>query len=117
MQGIIGVRGLRIRCIVGVLPHERIHTQDLIVDIKVRTDFSACIASDTMENTVDYVRIAELATILAMEGKFQLIERYAAMVLDRLFEEFAISWAWIRIDKPAAIPQAECSTVELERNR
>ena len=117
MEGIIGIKRLRIHCIIGDLPHERVTTQDLLVDIKVRADFSACVKSDRLENTVDYVRIAEIAATRAFEGKYQLIETFAAAVLQSLFEEFPISWAWIKVDKPEAILAAECSTVELERSR
>lgn len=117
MLGTIGIKKLRVHCIIGVLPHERTNSQDLIVDIKVRADFSACIKSDCINDTIDYVQIAEIANRLAVEGHYQLIESYAAAVLAILFEKFSITWGWIQIEKPDAIPLAECSVVQLERSR
>ncbi len=117
MNGIIGFKKLRVDCIIGILPHERVQEQTLFVDIKVRHDFSACIKDDHIDATIDYVRMAELVTETAVTGKYGLIETYAAAVIERLFETFPISWAWIHIEKPVALPAAACSMVELERTR
>ena len=69
MNGIIGFKKLRVDCIIGILPHERVQEQTLFVDIKVRHDFSACIKDDHIDATmitlpfVEFSWISEFHTI------------------------------------------------------
>ena len=115
MLGTIGFRGYRINCIVGIEPHERMILQDLLVDLKVEIDFSRVTASGRLEDTVNYVAFAEICNEVAINGKYHLLEKYAADVLEELFKLFDLKSAWIKIEKPLAIPGAECALVELKR--
>lgn len=111
---IIGIKRLHIRCVIGVFPHEREAEQDLFVDLKVKTEFSG---ADELSATVDYVQMADLIVRIGVEGQFQLIETYAAKVVEQLLEQFPVSWVWVSIEKPVAIPSAACSMVEMEASR
>jgi len=118
MIGSIGLEGLQIRCIVGIHPHERVEEQDLFVDISVDTDFTAAAETDRVEHTIDYAQIAEELTQLATARKFQLIETFAeesATLLFALFPEVSI--IALKVRKPAAVPAANCSFVQIRRNR
>ncbi len=112
--GLIGFRKHKIHCIIGVNPEERINKQDLIVDLQVKADFASCSECDDFEKTVDYVKLTEICTQLAIEGKFQLIESYAHTVLQHVISQLGVLSATIRVEKPQAIPTADCSFVELE---
>lgn len=116
MKGWIGFYHHRITCIIGVLPHERTQEQVIIISLKVKTDFSACALSDSVEDTINYVELADRCTALARNGKYQLLETLACHILDDIFKEFKLEAAWIEIRKPAAIPSADCTVVELERS-
>ena len=116
-RAIVGVTGLKVICIIGILPDERVHPQEIIVDIKVECDFTKCAKTDGIDDAIDYVAMAERATTIAVEGRFHLLECYATHVINSFFEELPISWASIKVEKPAAIKNARCSMVELERRR
>ncbi len=113
--GVIGVYHHRIRCIIGINPEERIQDQEIQVDVKVRADFSSCAISERIEETISYVKIAEICTHLAQDRKYQLLETFASEVLDRLMADFKVDWAWIHVQKPSALSTAEYAFVELER--
>jgi dihydroneopterin aldolase len=115
MNGLIGLEQHKIYCIIGVYPEERNHEQEIYVDLKVETDFSRCIISDHIEDTINYVLLADICTALAQTKKFQLLETYAFAVLEKLLNDFAINWAWIKVSKPMAIKSVKCTTVELKR--
>lgn len=115
LYGIIGIRQHQIQCIVGILPEERQKEQTLFVDLKIKRDFSACLASGQMQDTLNYVLLGQLCTQLAHEKKYLLLETFAQDVLDVCLKQFQAQWAWIRVQKPAAIPEAECAYIELER--
>lgn len=115
-EGIIGFHGLRIECIVGIYPEERKKTQSLIVDLKIKYDFSACLKSGKINDSVNYVDLADLCTNLAINNHYFLLETFATSILDQCFTQFKASWAWVSIKKPSAIQTAEYAFVECERN-
>jgi 7,8-dihydroneopterin aldolase/epimerase/oxygenase len=117
MNGFIGFNQLRVSCIIGIHPAERTTEQDLYIDLKVRTDFSQLILSDSIHDTIDYVRLAEICKDLGQSQKYYLIETFAARVLDAIFREFDVVEAAITIKKPSALPEAACAIVELSRVR
>ncbi len=115
MPGLVGFDHYRICCIVGMLPHEREQEQEIYVDLRVEIDFSAVAASDLLQDTVDYVRLAEVCRDIACQGKYSMLERYAVHVLDEVLKQFAVTSAWIRVKKPKALAGAAGSVVELKR--
>jgi dihydroneopterin aldolase len=113
MRGTIGFNQHKIQCIIGVLPFERQDKQEILVDLKVVADFSRCAKTDSLDDTINYVAMAELCTRLAQSNHYQLLETFACEVLQKLFDQFPIQWAWIRIQKMAALSSGY-AYVELE---
>lgn len=117
VKAMIGIHQLKIPCIIGILPEERQHTQLLVLDIKIQLDLTSCFESEDLNDTVDYVLLAEICQTLAHEKNYFLLEIFAKDILDEYFRQFPIQWAWVRIQKPSAIPDAAYAYVELERYR
>jgi len=116
--GTIGLKDLRIDCIVGIYPHERVELQPLFVDIEVDHDFDAAAAAEHVDTTVDYDHLAELLTGLATERQYQLIETFAKEALEGILGRFkGVREARIEIRKPKAVPAAAASFVRLTAER
>ncbi len=115
--GVIGIHQHQINCIVGIYSEERQQEQTLFVDAKIKLNLSRCLASGQMQDTVDYVLLAQLCTQLAQQNQYLLLETFASDILNQCLERFNAVWAWVRIQKPAAIPTAAYAYVELERYR
>ncbi len=114
MIGTIGLKDLRIDCIVGIYPHERVGIQPLFVDIEVDHDFDAAAQAEHVDTTVDYDHLAALLTELATGRGYQLIETFAKEALGEILERFAgVQAARIEIRKPNAVPAAAASFVRL----
>ncbi len=113
--GIIGIHQHKIACIVGVYPEERQKEQMLIVDLKVKIDFFNCLHSGKVEDTINYVLLAKMCTQLAQEKKYLLLETFASDIVDHCILHLKVVWAWVRIQKPSAIPTAEDAYIEFER--
>jgi dihydroneopterin aldolase len=113
MSGIIGFKGLAVSCVIGTEPHERMHEQELIIDLKVEADLSKVVASGRLEDTINYVSLAQICKEMAVKGRYLLIEKFAADVLQEISEQFPAKSVWIRVKKPLAISAAECAFVEL----
>ena len=112
---IIGLKKLRIDCIIGCKKHERASLQPLFIDLE-------CIVlppkNDALHETVDYEAIATLLQNIATTKKFQLLESFAKVAVDAIIDGFsAISSVKIRIEKPQALENAAYSFVEFERKR
>ena len=114
MKGIIGIKSLKIQCIIGHHPPEREIEQEIQVDIRLTTDFASCAESDQVEDTIDYTAIAAVCTEMAKSKKYHLLETFACETVQRLLKDFEIDWISIRVMKPAALPEAQYTFVEFE---
>jgi 7,8-dihydroneopterin aldolase/epimerase/oxygenase len=114
MQSFIGFHQHKVHCIIGVLPHERLQEQEIHIDLKVKADFKHPAETDSLANTIDYIVLAEICTNLAKTNQYHLIETLAWEALHKIFERFPVKWAWIRVQKPSAIPSGY-AYVELEK--
>ncbi len=114
----LSVRALQVRCIVGVHAHERKREQDLLVDADLWFDFSTAAASDRLDDTVDYTRVTEDLAAFVRAERFRLIETLARRACDRILaQEPRLRRCRLTIRKPAALPEAECAAVTVDRER
>ncbi len=116
MMGTIGLKGLRIACVIGVHAEERRIQQELLCDLELDIDFAAASQSDDVGDTLDYDLLADAITKLATEGEFRLIETYAEQAAALLIEDFAVSRARVTVRKPNAVAQADHAWVSVERH-
>ena len=117
MQGIVGIKNHKIHCFIGNNPEEQLQPQDIYVDVRIALDFSKSSKSGSLKDTVDYVRVAQICTELAVTRRYRIMETFAWEALQRLHSDFDLQWAWIRIKKPSALPTAEHTYVEFELKR
>ncbi len=80
MSDVIELRGLCFSAIVGVLSHEREREQPLEVDIDIERSFDDAAATDDLTATTDYAAVLRLATRVAREGGYLLVETLARRV-------------------------------------
>lgn len=114
---LIGIQRHRLSCIIGILPEERVCEQNIFVDLKIEIHDAGSRGSDQIQETVDYVLLAQLCTELAQQKSYFLLETFALDILDQCIQRFKAVKAWVRIQKPSAIPTADCAYVEFERNQ
>ncbi len=110
----IGIHQYQISCIIGDLPEERIEKQTIFINVKVRIDLSAAAKSEKLEDTVDYVALAEICNQLA-QNEYYLLEKFAVDTVEICLAKFPITWAQVSIQKPKAILGAAYVYVEFEK--
>ena len=111
----VGFDQLKVPCIIGVRPWERLQEQELIVDVRVGVHIDDLGTSDSLASTVDYGVLAEGVTTLIQEGKFRLLETLTVQLLDWTIDRFKIPWAWVRVQKPSALSGDVVPIVEFEK--
>ena len=95
----IQLRGLRVVCIVGVLPEERERPQPIELDIDIYTDLSIAGKSDDLADTVDYGAAAESVSEICLSSQAQLLEHLAQRIADQLLLLTPVSAVAITIKK------------------
>ena len=119
-MGTVGIKQLKVQTIIGLLPHERIYPQLLLLDIEMTVHFEQCIQDHTedLSQSVDYSEVAKNLTKWIQESKFELIESIALEGTKRLLHSFPnIEHCKITVLKPEAIPEAEAAMVSWKRSR
>ena len=115
----IQLRGLRVVCIVGVLPEERERPQPIEIDIDIYTDLSTAGRSDDLTDTVDYGAVAQAAAKTCLSSQAQLLEHLAQLIADDLLESTLVSVVDITIKKlrPPIPLDINFTAVQLVRRR
>ncbi len=115
MANTVGVRELRIDCVIGTEPEERLAEQRLHIDLEVELER---LGGDELANTVDYREMARLVRSLASTQRFQLIESLAEEAARLLLERWpAVYAARIEVRKPGAVDGAEHAFCRVEERR
>jgi len=114
---IIFLRGLEVECLIGFIDWERRIRQKVVIDFEMPVDCRRAAASDAVEDTLDYKRVAKRIIAFVGASEFQLVETLAHRTALLILEEFGIEWIRISINKPGAIRGSRDVGVSIERTR
>src|SRR5450432_1845711 len=99
----IFVHALKTEAIIGIFDWERQVKQTVIVDIEISADINRAALSDSIDDTLNYQRIAKRVLAFVEESKFHLVETLAEHIAMLLLEEFGVAWVGLSLSKPGAI--------------
>ena len=104
----IHIKDLTLNAIIGVLEHERIKQQPIIIDLSLECDLSLAAASDNLNDAVDYAHVCTVIESICTQNEFYLIEKLAQTIINQLLETYnSIRTVDITIYKPQAIRNAK----------
>ncbi len=89
MDSII-IQGLEVFAYHGVLPEEKRDGQMFYLDMELSVDLSYASVSDRLDQTINYDDVCRIAGDTMTAKSFDLIERAAGAVCDRLFDSFPV---------------------------
>ncbi len=112
-MAIVQINSLAVRTVIGVHPWERANKQEIIIDISFEYDAAKASKSDNLKDALDYEALTNQVIRLVERSKYRLLEKLAAKVLDVVMVNKEIKQAWVRLDKPQALPQAKSVSFEL----
>ena len=116
-QDIIFIHGLKLQTIIGCLPWEKEAPQTVIIDVDMVTDCLPAAKSDDIKHSVDYAQVTECIREYLNKKQHQLVETLAENLAQLLLKQFFIHQVTIKINKPAAIPDATAVGVVINRHR
>ena len=111
----IFLSALSVECIVGIWEWERRVKQTVIIDLEMAADIRRAAASDHIDDTIDYKKVAKRLLAFVGESQFNLVETLAEQIARVVVTEFGVSWVKVRLNKQGAIRGARDVGIEIER--
>ena len=99
---VVEVEGLEIFGRHGVGEEERMRGQTFLYDLRLEVSDAA--RSDRLEDTVDYVAVAEVVQEVSAANQYQLLEALAGAVADAVSERFPVEAVRVRVRKRDVAP-------------
>ena len=106
---------LGIECIVGIWEWERRVKQTVVIDVEMAADIRRAAATDSIEDTIDYKRVAKRLIAFVGESQYQLVETLTEQIARVIVTEFGVTWVKVRLNKRGAIRGARDVGIEIER--
>jgi len=106
---------LSIECIVGIWDWERRVKQTVVIDVEMAADIRKAAATDHIDDTIDYKRVAKRLITFVGESQYQLVETLTDQIARVIVTEFGVSWVKVRLNKRGAIRGARDVGIEIER--
>lgn len=111
----IQLKGLKVRCIIGIFDWERKKKQDVLLDLTFPTDVARAARKDRIEDALDYKKIAKSTIAFVEKSDFQLVETLAERLADHLIRRFHLPQIRVSVSKPGAIRGSQNVGVEILR--
>lgn len=92
------IDNLRITCILGDLPEERVRPREIEVDVELVGDFPAT-KTDDLADTVDYAALSRRLSSELIEAKAKMIEHAAFLLKEICLKEKFVTDAKVTIRK------------------
>ena len=122
MGDVIGIRDLRVECVVGVYPNERDSVQPLIIDLELEVDTRMAAKSERLAKTLNYHMVASQVVFLLQSCRFRLLETAARVLATTLLAPPAVGEGRVPVErlrltlsKPGALRGAATPSLTVAR--
>lgn len=109
------IEDLRIETVIGIYDWERNIRQTVALDLEMAFDNRRPAASDRIEDTLDYKRVAKRLIAFVEGSRFELVETLAERCADIVRTEFGVTWLRLKLSKPGAVTGSRAVGVIIER--
>ena len=113
----IFIHALKAEAIIGIYDWERQVRQTVLIDLELAADIRKAALTDSIDDTLNYKRVAKRILAFVESSQFHLVETLAEHVAMLVLDEFGISWVRIILSKPGAVRSSRDVGVSLERDR
>ena len=114
---IIKIKNLKLKAIVGINPPERIHKQEIVINVAIELDASKAIKTDDIKHAMDYKTITKKIIAEVEKSSFFLLEALADFVLQLIMSHKQVKKATVEVDKPLALRFADSVSVTVSAKR
>ena len=111
----IYLRELKTEAIIGIFDWERQVKQTVLIDLEMSADVRRAALSDSIEDTLNYKRVAKRLLEFIEGSSFHLVETLAEHIAMLVIEEFGVPWIKVTLNKPGAIRSSRSVGIIIER--
>ena len=116
-MAVIRINDLKVRALIGAYSWEKANKQELVINITIEYDASKACLSDKLKDALNYKSMAAKAIKTAEGGHHTLLEKLASKLLAGVMSDRRVRAAYVRVDKPQALPKAGSVSFELSAER
>ena len=113
----IFLHDLRVETVIGIWEWERKIRQTVSIDLEMGADIRRAAATDSIDDTLNYKKVAKRVQQFVGDSEYQLVETMAEKIAETVLAEFDIPWIDVRVNKPGAIRGARDVGVRIRRQR
>ena len=114
---IIKIKNLHAKTIIGVYDWEKEVERELLINIDIEIDGTKAVATDNVDNTVNYYTLSLEIMEKISQTRFVLLEKLVAHVLDIVMLNPLVLRAKVEIDKGDIVKGVDNVSVIDERKR
>ncbi len=111
----IFIHALKAEAIIGIFDWERQVKQTVLVDLEMSADVRKAARSDSIDDTLNYKRIAKRVLAFIEASHFHLVETLAEQIAMLILEEFGVASLRLVLSKPGALRSSRDVGIEIER--
>ena len=111
----IFLRDLEVEATIGIYEWEKRIKQKVRIDLEMSTDIAKAAATDAIEDTLNYKKIAKRITQFVQDSRYELVETLIEKVAEILLNEFQVPWLRLTISKPGAVRGSRDVGITIER--
>ena len=116
-MAVIRINDLKVRALIGTYSWEKVNKQELVINIAIEYDASKACLSDKLRDALNYESVAAKVIRTAERSRHSLLEKLASKLLAGIMSDQRVEKAYVRVDKPHALPQARSVAFELSAER
>ena len=113
----IFIHALKTEAIIGIFDWERQVKQTILVDLEFSANIRKAALSDSIDDTLNYKKVAKRVLSFIEASQFHLVETMADSIAMLLLEDFGLEWVKVALSKPGAIRNSRDVGILIERNR
>jgi dihydroneopterin aldolase len=113
----IFIHALKTEAIIGIFDWERQVKQTILVDLEFSANIRKAALSDSIDDTLNYKKVAKRVLSFIEASQFHLVETMADSVAMVLLEDFGLEWVKVTLSKPGAIRSSRDVGIIIERSR
>jgi dihydroneopterin aldolase len=113
---VIYIKDLVVEAKHGVHQHEKQQAQRFIISVELAVDTARAAQTDDLNDTINWSEVRDIIVETVQTNSFNLLERLAQVIADRILADKRAQSLVISIDKPDAFPSGTPG-VRLEAER
>jgi dihydroneopterin aldolase len=111
----IFIHALKTEAIIGIFDWERQVRQTVLIDLELSADIRKAAMSDSIDDTLNYKRVAKRVLSFVEASQFHLVETLSEHIAMLIIEDFGVSWVRVALSKPGAIRGSRDVGIIIER--